>query len=145
MALRKIRTLGDPVLGKVAKPVTEINEKIKELAYLRCKVTLEYDSGVPEQAAEKIGQLLGREEVLVPKKSKNGIQEQNIIPMIKSYEVALESSNSLTITAVICCQNPSLNPMQLPAAVERYLPELTPDFSSCCRLEIYDHNFEVFR
>ena len=33
MALRKIRTLGDPVLGKVAKPVTEINEKIKELAY----------------------------------------------------------------------------------------------------------------
>ncbi len=33
MALRKIRTLGDSVLTKVAKPVTEINEKIKELAY----------------------------------------------------------------------------------------------------------------
>ncbi|MDD5901580.1 MAG: peptide deformylase, partial [Lachnospiraceae bacterium] len=33
MALRKIRILGDPVLEKVAKPVTEINEKIKELAY----------------------------------------------------------------------------------------------------------------
>lgn len=33
MALRKIRTLGDPVLEKVAKPVPEINEKIKELAY----------------------------------------------------------------------------------------------------------------
>lgn len=33
MALRKIRTLGDPVLEKVAKPVTEVNEKIKELAY----------------------------------------------------------------------------------------------------------------
>ena len=33
MALRKIRTFGDPVLGKVAKPVPEINEKIKELAY----------------------------------------------------------------------------------------------------------------
>jgi len=33
MALRKIRTLGDPVLEKVSKPVPEINEKIKELAY----------------------------------------------------------------------------------------------------------------
>ena len=33
MALRKIRTLGDPVLGKVSKPITEVNEKIKELAY----------------------------------------------------------------------------------------------------------------
>ncbi len=33
MALRKIRTLGDPVLEKVSKPITEVNEKIKELAY----------------------------------------------------------------------------------------------------------------
>ena len=31
MALRKIRTLGDPVLEKVSKPITEVNEKIKEL------------------------------------------------------------------------------------------------------------------
>jgi len=33
MALRKIRTLGDPILQKVSKPITEVNEKIKELAY----------------------------------------------------------------------------------------------------------------
>jgi peptide deformylase len=33
MALRKIRTLGDSVLEKVAKPVTEVNDKIKELVY----------------------------------------------------------------------------------------------------------------
>lgn len=33
MAFRKIRTLGDPVLKKTAKPVTEVNDKIKELAY----------------------------------------------------------------------------------------------------------------
>lgn len=31
MALRQIRTLGDPVLTKTAKPVTEVNEKLKEL------------------------------------------------------------------------------------------------------------------
>ena len=30
MALRKIRTLGDPVLQKVSKPIAEVNEKIKE-------------------------------------------------------------------------------------------------------------------
>ena len=33
MALRKIRTVGDPILQKVSKPITEVNEKIKELAY----------------------------------------------------------------------------------------------------------------
>ncbi len=31
MALRKIRTLGDPVLQKVSKPVTEVNDKIRAL------------------------------------------------------------------------------------------------------------------
>lgn len=120
-------------------------KKIKELAYLKCKVVLEYDSGVPSQAVEFIEQLLGREEVLVQKKSKNGIQEQNIIPMIQGSLLALEDENTLSITATVCCQNPSLNPMQLPAAIQRYLPELVPDFSHSCRLEIYDRNFEVFR
>lgn len=33
MAFRKIRTLGDPVLTKTAKPVTEMNDKIKELIF----------------------------------------------------------------------------------------------------------------
>lgn len=31
MALRKIRTLGDPVLQKVSKPVTEVNDKVRAL------------------------------------------------------------------------------------------------------------------
>jgi len=31
MALRKIRTLGDPVLQKVSKPVTEVTDKIRAL------------------------------------------------------------------------------------------------------------------
>lgn len=31
MALRRIRTLGDPVLQKVAKPVTEVNDKVRAL------------------------------------------------------------------------------------------------------------------
>lgn len=33
MALRKVRTLGDPVLRKISKPVTEVTEKTKELIY----------------------------------------------------------------------------------------------------------------
>ena len=56
-------------------------KKIKELAFLQCCVTLKYDNGVPEAAVSQLEALFGREEVLVAKKSKNGIQEQNIIPM----------------------------------------------------------------
>lgn len=120
-------------------------KKIRDLSYLQCKVTLEYDRGVPENAIEQMQELFSREEVLVQKKSKNGIQEQNIIPMIKSFDLVSDNLNTLTINATVCCQNPSLNPMQLAAAVERYLPELKPDFCYCSRLEIYDGNLEVFR
>lgn len=119
--------------------------KLKDLAFLKCNLVLEYDQGVPEDAVSQIQMLLDREEVIVPKKSKNGIQDQNIIPMIKFWTVVCESHNEIVIRAIVCCQNPSLNPMQLVAAVEKYLPHLAPNFSTCCRQEIYDHNEVIFR
>lgn len=125
--------------------VYEGGKKLKELAHLQCTVALEYDNGIPGDAKEKIQELFNREEVLVLKKSKNGEQEQNIIPMIRRLTVSAEDDNTLLLNAVICCQNPSLNPMQLAAAVVRHLPELTPDFSRCSRQEIFDHQFKLFR
>lgn len=119
--------------------------KIKHLAYLECHVDMEYDAGVPENADEKIAALFAMAEVTVEKKSKNGIAEQNIIPMIKRYEIMLKDASTLAIHALVCCQNPTLNPAQLTAAVEKYLPELKPDFSKCQRIEIYDTNETVFR
>ena len=57
--------------------------KIKNLAYLDCAVLLEYDAGVPQNAAEQIEALFSREEVTVEKKGKKGVVEQNIISMIR--------------------------------------------------------------
>ena len=71
--------------------------KLKNLAWMDCRLRLEYDEGLPE----------------------NAVSEH--------------------------CQNPTLNPMQLCAAITRYMPELTPDFSSCMRMEIYDENGNRFR
>ena len=129
---------------KVLK-VYEDGLKIKHLAYLSCVVTMEYDAGIPEGAIAHIEALFGREEVLVEKKSKNGISDQNIIPMIKNLHAEAADSNTLELHALVCCQNPSLNPMQLSAAVSKYLPDLTPDFVKCRRVEVYDANETVFR
>ncbi len=125
--------------------VYEGGNKLKELAYLQCTVFLEYDNGIPVGADEKIRELFGRGELLVLKKSKNGEQEQNIIPMIKQITVSAQDGNTLLFNAVVCCQNPSLNPVQLPAAVNTHLPQFAPDFSRCRREEILDHQFNVFR
>ena len=119
--------------------------KIKHLSFLSCVVTMEYDAGIPAGAREQIENLFSREEVLVEKKSKNGTSDQNIIPMIKRLTVEAADGNTLALHALVCCQNPSLNPMQLAAAVEKYLPDLTPSFAKCRRVEVYDANETVFR
>ncbi len=119
--------------------------KIKYLALLDCILTLEYDQGIPEDAQEQIQDLFARQEVVVEKKGKNGPTEQNIIPMIRSLQIAADGEKSLTLRTLICCQNPALNPMQLSAAIAKYLPALTPDFVRCCRLEVYEDTQTVFR
>ena len=126
--------------------VYDNGRKIRDLALLDTVVTLEYDAGVPAGAEDKIRELFSREEVLVEKKTKsNGIQDQNIIPMIKSMEVVQPEDRVIELHARVCCQNPTLNPMQLHGAIVRHLPELTPNFAKCERIEIYDIDGTVFR
>lgn len=125
--------------------VYETGRKLKELALLRCRVSLEYDAGVPNGALEAIGKLFSQESLTVPKKTKNGMQEQDIIPMIRQLSVCEADDRTVKLDALVCCQNPSLNPMQLAAAIELYLPELKPDFTKCCRMELYDQQQTIFR
>ena len=125
--------------------VYENAAKLKHLSYLACEVTLEYDAGIPEGAEEQIAKMFQTQELVVEKKGKNGITEQNIIPMILSLQVTVGNSNALCLDATICCQNPTLNPAQLVAAIEKYLPDLAPDFVRICRKEIYNTDKEIFR
>ncbi len=119
--------------------------KIRELALLDCQVTLEYDAGIPENAVEKITDLFARDDVIVEKKGKNGPMEQNILPMIRRLSIGAGEENCLELRARICCQNPTLNPALLAAAIERYLPEFKPDFVRIRREEIYDAKETIFR
>jgi len=126
--------------------VYDNGQKIKNLALLDTVVTLEYDAGVPADAVSKLQTFFAQEEILVEKKTKtNGIQDQNIVPMIKSLEIVQQDKNTIVLNARVCCQNPTLNPMQLHAAIQRHLPELTPDFAKCARVELYDNEGNIFR
>ena len=119
--------------------------KLKNLAYLDSVVTLEYDAGIPENAEEAIRELFSREMLPVEKKGKNGLTQQDLIPMIHSLDIFRVDDNELKLHLVGCCQNPTLNPIQLVAAIEHYLPQCRPDFSRCCREEIYDAEMKSFR
>lgn len=123
----------------------ECGAKLKDLAFLQCELTLEFDAGVPEEAGEWISELFCRESVIVEKKGKNGPVQQDIIPMIRRIELTRTDANTLTMGALICCQNPTLNPAQIVAAITNYLPQYAPDFTKCRRLEIYTAQEKQFR
>ncbi len=133
------------VSGVKILSVYEDKSKIKNLAYLDCVLTLEYDTGIPENAEAQLKELFGREEVIVEKRSKNGPKPENIIPMIRKFEIIRDSDRELSIHARVCCQNPTLNPMQMAAAIESHMPHLKPDFARCRRVEVYDTYETVFR
>lgn len=133
------------VSGVVVHKTFQDGRKLRDLALLDCRITMEYDRGVPADAVAVIRGLFDRESVLVTKKTKNGMQNQDIIPMIRKLEISQDDNNVLIINARICCQNPTLNPAQIVAAIQLYLPDYAPDFTKCTRLEIMDAQEAIFR
>jgi hypothetical protein len=120
-------------------------EKVKNLRYLQYGIRLEYDRGADEQTVTALRELFDRESLLVEKKTKKGMAETDIRPMISTMAVSRISPQELELQTVLCAQNPSLNPQYLLTAVERYLPEHVPDFYQAHRVEVYDENMRVFR
>ena len=133
------------VEGVQVRQIYEGGSKLKNLALLEAELTLEYDAGVPEGAKAELEALFARNDLTVEKKSKRGIQQQEISSMVRRVEIAQASPQELSLRALVHCQNPALNPMQLAVAVETYLPHLRPDFVRCCRLEVYNEAEEIFR
>lgn len=119
--------------------------RLRDLALLQSVLTFEYDNGIPGGAEETLKELFSRQSVIVPKRTKNGMQDQELIPMIRSISIQRINEKELAVDLLACCQNPTLNPMQLIAAVDLYAAEAAPDFARCSRLEIYDAQASVFR
>ena len=133
------------VSGVKVRGCYDDGRKIRDLLLLRCVITLEYDHGYTKETLDSIAALFKRDSLTVLKKGKNGIVDQDIIPMIRRLHVSGAGEKEVAIEAVVCCQNPSINPMQLVAAIERYCPEWKPDHATSRRIELYDTNETIFR
>ncbi|MGM9605998.1 MAG: TIGR03936 family radical SAM-associated protein [Oscillospiraceae bacterium] len=132
--------------GIVVETCYEGGRKAKELALVDYHLTLEYDGGVPDGAAQAWQELLGRERLEVTKKSKKsktGETIVDIIPLVKSFNLT-EESGAVILNAVISAQNPGLNPQLLTAALEREYPMLKPDFVRYHRKAVLDGEGQPF-
>lgn len=133
------------VPGVTVRECYDTGRKIRDLSLLRVRLGLEYDGSIPAGTEDALLGLLTGPEILVEKKGKKGIQEQDIRPMILEMQLAKASGQELTLEALITCQNPSLNPALITAAIRKYLPSLVPDFVTYRREEIYDTDKTIFR
>lgn len=131
--------------GVYVNEVYDEGAKLKYLKYLQCEIDLDYDNGIPDGAEFSIHGLFKQNELWIEKKSKRGITSQNIIPMIHDMSIRKLTDQRLRMSAMISCQEPSLNPSQLYTAIEGYLPQYKPDFYACRRCELFNIEKQIFR
>lgn len=133
------------VAGVRVLAVYHNGNKLRDLALLQSTIYLEYDAGIPENAGQTLSALFAHQSLCVPKRTKNGVQDQDIIPMIRKINVIEAGEKEIHIHLLACCQNPTLNPIQLVAAIQAFAPAVAPDFAKCSREEIFDLQGNVFR
>lgn len=118
---------------------------VRELAWLRAELELEYDKGVPAGAVAALTELFGRPELLIEKRTKRKeLAQVDIAPMIRDIAFS-EEKGLLRAFVTVQAQNPGLNPQLLERAILRYLPDCAPDFLRVRRRELLDARGEPFR
>lgn len=118
---------------------------VRELAWLRADLWLEYDGGVPAEAAEKLRELFSSPSLVIQKRTKRKeLAEVDIAPMIRAVSLT-EEEGVIRADVTVEAQNPGLNPQLLGKAIERYLPELAPDFIRVRRRAVLDADGRDFR
>lgn len=120
---------------------------VKHLSFVNYIMNMEYEEGRPLEAETALKELLSRESLVIrkrSKKAKSGFTEVDLIPLIKSWTLEC-GRDTMTLDAVVCAQNPGLNPELIRSAFCELYPQFTPDFVSFHRRAVLDENGEAFR
>lgn len=124
----------------------EAQRPVKELCFVNYIVTLEYESGAPFGVDTDIQGLLGRESLVVrkrSKKAKSGFTEVDLIPLIARTSIE-ERRDVVCLDLVLRAQNPGLNPELILNAIREELPEAAPDFVTFHRRAVLDDSFQIW-
>lgn len=122
----------------------EGGQPVKALAYVNYIVTLEYEAGAPFGAESAIQGLLGRDALVMEKRSKkakSGFTQVDLIPLIAQATVE-ERRDTITLDLVLRAQNPGLNPELVVAAIRQECPDVAPDFVSYHRRAVLNGEME---
>jgi radical SAM-linked protein len=116
-----------------------------EIKWVEVCFSLEYGRSAPENAAAALTEYFAADSIVVPKRTKRGVRDIDIIPAIASLVVAASAPGRVAAVAIVSANSPPLNPDMLITAVSRDIPELAPDYVLIRRTELFDTNMMVFR
>ncbi len=125
--------------------VYEAGEKVSSVKWLRVRGIYEYDDRDVSKMLPKLAEFFEKENITVMKKSKRGLAETDIRPMIREISFSAGEKGSVFADALISAAEPTLNPDLITAALITVSPDIAPDFASYERIEVFKHDFEVFR
>lgn len=124
----------------------EGGRKARDLVFVQYQLIMEYDNGIPSEAVSAWQEMLGRESLLVTKKSKKSKTGETIVDisaLVKSFDIT-ESEGKVVLNTVISAQNPGLNPQLIVTAFSKEYSELTPDFVCYHRCAVFDSASNLF-
>lgn len=133
--------------GIVVSACYPVERKLKDLRYVNYIMTFDYPDGRPQETEPAMEELLGRESLVVKKKSnkaKAGFTEVDLIPLIRGWRIECQS-DTMTLDMVVSAQNPGLNPELIRSTFCTEYPEYTPDFVTFHRREVLDGDGEPFQ
>lgn len=121
--------------------------KLKDLRYVNYIMTFDYPEGRPQEAEPAMAALLGRESLVVQKRSnkaKSGSVEVDLIPLIRSWHIECQS-DSMALDLVVAAQDPGLNPELIRSAFCAEYPQYAPDLVVFHRRDVLDKAGMSFR
>lgn len=131
--------------GIHVEEVYTAEEKCSGIKWLRVKGIYEYNSRDAAMVLPQLISFFERENIVVQKKTKRGVTDADIRPMIREISFAFAEKGLIEMEAVISATEPTLNPELITAALRVLNPDIAPDFAAYERIGIYRQDMTVFR
>jgi len=114
--------------------------KAGEIKWIEVAGSFIYNAGPPPRALERLRERYAEQSIVISKRTKSGVSDLDIVPHIR--DVQFYDGDTITMTAKLSAQNPSVSPENFTAALTG---ELAPDFATYRRTEVFDAEMNVFR
>ncbi len=118
--------------------------KFKEIKWLELDGILEYDLETNKRTAEIVEELFLRDNLIIKRRTKRGEGDFDLIPYVKKFH-AVSKGETIHVSLVLSAQEPSVNPILIKSAMNRYLGDKAPVFASFRRLALYDADMHEFK